>query len=99
MALDSNLEAIEIGDAAFSFERRSGALVSVRNRVTGNECLQGPVQRGNPFAFYYDFSGEFEITGSERESPHAATLPAAITRSVFSPHPGEVTAVRPRRLR
>ena len=85
MVLDSSIETIEIGDAAFSFERRSGALVSVRNQVTGNECLPGPAQRGNVFALYYDFSGEFEITGSERESPHAASLPAAITKSVFSP--------------
>ena len=40
MALASNLRAIEVGSAAFAFERRSGALVGVRNRVTGNECLQ-----------------------------------------------------------
>ena len=85
MALDSRVETTEVGSAAFSFEGGSGALVSVRNRVTGNECLQGPVQRGNVFAVYYDFSGEFEITGSERESPHAASLPAAITKGVFSP--------------
>ena len=85
MALDGRVETIENGSAAFSFDRGSGALVSVRNRVTGNEYLQGTAERGNVFAVYYDFTGEFEITGAERESPHAATLPAAITDSVFAP--------------
>ena len=85
MTLDSTVETIEIGSAGFSFERGSGALVSVRNRGTGNEYLQGAAQRGNPFAVHYEFHAEFEITGSERGSPHAASLPAAITDSVFSP--------------
>ena len=85
MALDGRVETIENGSAAFSFDRGSGALASVRNRVTGNEYLQGTAERGNVFAVYYDFTGEFEITGAERESPHAATLPAAITDSVFAP--------------
>ena len=31
MTPDSSVETIEIGDAAFSFERGSGALVGVRN--------------------------------------------------------------------
>ena len=82
---DSGVVTIENGSAAFSFDRGSGALASVRNRVTGNEYLQGTAERGNVFAVYYDFTGEFEITGAERESPHAATLPAAITDSVFAP--------------
>ena len=82
---DSGVVTIENGSAAFSFDRGSGALVSVRNRVTGNEYLQGTAERGNVFAVYYDFTGEFEVTGAERESPHAATLPAAITDSVFEP--------------
>ena len=82
---DSGVVTIENGSAAFSFDRGSGALVSVRNRVTGNEYLQGTAERGNVFAVYYDFTGEFEITGAERESPHAATLAAAISDSVFSP--------------
>ena len=85
MVPDDSLETIENGSAAFSFDRGSGALASVRNRVTGNEYLQGTAERGNVFAVYYDFTGEFEITGSERESPHAATLAAAISDSVFSP--------------
>ena len=85
MAPDSGVETIESGNAAFSFERGSGALVSVRNRGTGNEYLQGVAERGNLFAVYYDFSAEFEVNGSERASPHAASLPAAITDSVFSP--------------
>ena len=82
---DSGVVTIENGSAAFSFDRGSGALVSVRNRVTGNEYLQGTAERGNVFAVYYDFTSEFEITGAERESPHAATLAAAISDSVFSP--------------
>ena len=85
MVPDSLVETIENDRVAFSFDRRTGALVRVRNRVTGNECLQGRAERGNVFAVYYDFTGEFEITGSERESPHAAPLPATIADSVFSP--------------
>ena len=85
MTPDSSVETIEIGGAGFSFERGNGALVSVRNRGTGNEYLQGAAERGNLFAVYYDFNAEFEVTGSERASPHAASLPAAITDSVFSP--------------
>ena len=99
MVPDDSLETIENGSAAFSFDRGSGALVSVRNRVTGNEYLQGTAERGNVFAVYYDFTGEFEITGAERESPHAATLPAAITDSVFCAVPGGHAAVCARRFR
>ena len=96
---DSGVVTIENGSAAFSFDRGSGALVSVRNRVTGNEYLQGTAERGNVFAVYYDFTGEFEITGSERESPHAATLAAANFRQRFLAVPGRHAAVCARRFR
>ena len=85
MAPDSFVETIENDHVAFSFDRHTGTLVSVVSRVTGNEYLQGSAERGNVFAVYYDFTGEFGITGSDRESPHAAAMAPAIADSIFSP--------------
>ena len=98
MALDGRVETIENGSAAFSFDRGSGALVSVRNRVTGNEYLQGTAERGNVFAVYYDFTGEFEITGAERESPHADAA-GGHYRQRLCAVPGGHAAVCARRFR
>ena len=78
----------------YCFDRTKGSLVSVTNRATGNECLQGSTGYGNMFCVYYDFLKEFEVTGAKGMTPLAAVSPSEISRRTFSPHNGHIVAMR-----
>ena len=69
----------------FTFDEETGKLVSIRNLVTGNEYLNGDKESGNPFALYYDFTRDFEISVEDCRALDAPDGPASITRRVLRP--------------
>ena len=76
-----------IGNKLFElgFDQTTGALISIRNQITGNEYLNGQRTDGNPFSVYHDFTKEFEIAAPENQTPQIADLPGDISRKAFTP--------------
>ena len=110
--ISEDYEGIENRYVRFCFDRATGKLASVQNRVTGNELLQGDARIGNIFCAYHDFCREFEIAhvkpgaapprgyvfrANYGRTPFRATMPSEITRQTFSPSGGCVASFRARR--
>ena len=53
------------GQVALEFDRRTGALVSLKNQVTGDDYIKEPNSEGNPFRAYVDTT----------KQPHSVTKP------------------------
>ncbi|MFH0797775.1 MAG: DUF6259 domain-containing protein [Candidatus Omnitrophota bacterium] len=96
MEKTGNVEKISNGLLEFSFEASCGELVSIRNLRTGNEYLNEPGRQGNPFAVYYDFFQDFELT-CDRDGFRSGSNPGTISRKTFSP--GECSIMQFRRVK
>ena len=80
-----NLEIIENKRISLGFNPETGALASIINKQTKNECLQGPDRTGNIFCVYSSFHKEFEITAPGGGTPCIADMPADIAGRQFAP--------------
>lgn len=96
MITSRRLESISNENMEFSFDKSNGKLVNIRNLVTGNEYLNGSIKSGSPFAVYYDFIRDYEITCDKNGTPWKGADPAAISDNIFSPT--ESTSVNFKRI-
>lgn len=81
-----HVQTISAGTGEFSFDAISGALISIRETVTGTECLNGDKGRPGPFAVFHDFERQFAIERSRPGSmPTVCADPETICRRAFDP--------------
>lgn len=85
MLSKSQSKIISNQNAIISFEQATGKLIGIKNLMTGNEYLNDEVEAGSPFAVYYDFKKDYEITRDEHGVFSIGDDPAEISNKVFSP--------------
>ena len=85
MISKSQSKIISNQNAIISFEQATGKLIGIKNLITGNEYLNDEVESGSPFAVYYDFKKDYEITRDEHGVFSIGDNPAEISNKVFSP--------------
>jgi hypothetical protein len=87
------MEIFSNKNISFAFDSKTGRLADIRNRKTGNSCLKKTQGAGNPFAIYYDFHREYELSGY----PNGTDLlpgPSEVTRKGFSPDSSETVKIK-----
>jgi len=72
---------LENSAVSLAFDKRTGALVSLRNLATGDECLKKPGGAGNPFRLYVDTT---ELPWFMR-SDHVGREPGALGGKLVDP--------------
>ena len=81
---EHNMVGIENRHCRIEFDRKTGGLRRLTNRLLGDECLKGGRPEAVPFRIYADFTKEFEL----------ADNPAAISRTVIQPGKCRLVEVR-----